>query len=227
MELRVIQGDNREVLKNLTNYQFDLIYADPPNPHASESFNYGDYFFDWFNLCWPLLKESGSLLMSTTKNNIIPFIKEMDILPQDIWTYDKRGMGLPPVMKGSLRYHTEWVIDWHKSKDRYINYDFLPIDIIAAKTNGIRPAKWHKTPKNLAFMKKIVQGLCPPDGLVLDPFLGSGTTLVACKQTGRNGIGIELNEEWAELCKERISKTIRQPNISDFLEERIGVKNGN
>ena len=70
-------------------------------------------------------------------------------------------------------------------------------------------------------MKKIVQGLCPPDGLVLDPFLGSGTTLAACKQTGRNGIGIELNEEWAELCKERLSKTIRQPNITDFLEENI------
>lgn len=214
---RVIQGDNREILVNLSNHQFDLIYVDPPYPHASDRFRYGKYFFEWFNLCYPLLKASGTLLMSTTKNNIIPYLKEMHMLPQDIWTYDKRGMGLPGVMKGSLRYHTEWVLDWHKSKDRYIDYEVLPIDIITVNRKEVRQAKWHPTPKNMGFMRKIVKGLCPPNGLVLDPFLGSGTTLVACKQTGRDGIGIEINPEWAELCEKRIAKTVAHSTLTDWI----------
>ena len=41
-------------------------------------------------------------------------------------------------------------------------------------------------------------------GVVLDPFMGSGTTAVACIRTGRNYIGFELNTEYYEVCKKRI-----------------------
>jgi DNA modification methylase len=42
---------------------------------------------------------------------------------------------------------------------------------------------------------------------VLDPFLGTGTTLVACKQLGRNGIGVDISEEFANLARERLRQT--------------------
>jgi DNA modification methylase len=45
---------------------------------------------------------------------------------------------------------------------------------------------------------------CPPDGIVLDPFLGSGTTMVAAKKLGRKGIGIEMEESYCEMAVERI-----------------------
>lgn len=45
---------------------------------------------------------------------------------------------------------------------------------------------------------------CPPDGIVLDPFLGSGTTAAVAKQMGRHYIGIELNPDYCELAKQRI-----------------------
>ena len=41
-------------------------------------------------------------------------------------------------------------------------------------------------------------------GVVLDPFMGSGTTAVACIRTGRNYIGFEMNPEYYEVCKKRI-----------------------
>lgn len=45
---------------------------------------------------------------------------------------------------------------------------------------------------------------CPQDGIVLDPFLGSGTTAAVAKQMGRHYIGIELNPDYCELAKHRI-----------------------
>ena len=45
---------------------------------------------------------------------------------------------------------------------------------------------------------------CPPGGVVLDPFLGSGTTAAVAKQLGRHYIGIELNPEYCTLAEKRI-----------------------
>ena len=45
---------------------------------------------------------------------------------------------------------------------------------------------------------------CPPGGVVLDPFLGSGTTAAVAKQLGRHYIGIELNPDYCKLAEKRI-----------------------
>lgn len=47
---------------------------------------------------------------------------------------------------------------------------------------------------------------CPPAGVVLDPFLGSGTVAQVCIETGRNWLGVELNQDYINLAKERIAK---------------------
>jgi len=49
---------------------------------------------------------------------------------------------------------------------------------------------------------------CPKGGMVLDPFAGSGTTLMVARRLGRNSIGIELNPEYAKLAEARIRKDI-------------------
>ena len=46
---------------------------------------------------------------------------------------------------------------------------------------------------------------CPKDGTVLDPFMGSGTTLKVARELGRKGIGIELNPEYIEMALKRIN----------------------
>lgn len=47
---------------------------------------------------------------------------------------------------------------------------------------------------------------CPPNGIVLDPFLGSGTTAMVAKHLGRNYIGIEINPEYVKIAEERIAQ---------------------
>ena len=76
---------------------------------------------------------------------------------------------------------------------------------------------------------------CPEGGIVLDPFMGSGTTAVVALKHNRNYIGIELNPEYIKIAEKRISETtsnqIEQPEIErnvpqrqfDWLDELLGV----
>ena len=51
---------------------------------------------------------------------------------------------------------------------------------------------------------ELIKLLCPKDGIVLDPFIGSGTTAIAAKKLGRKYIGIDINPEYIKYAKERI-----------------------
>lgn len=54
-------------------------------------------------------------------------------------------------------------------------------------------------------MKQLIETLTNPDDVVLDSFMGSGSTCVAAKQLGRRYIGIELNEEYYNIAKARLN----------------------
>lgn len=68
----------------------------------------------------------------------------------------------------------------------------------------------HPTQKPVALMVDIVSYLTQPGATVLDPFMGSGTTGVACVQTGRNFIGIEIDEGYFNIARERIEAAQRE-----------------
>jgi len=69
------------------------------------------------------------------------------------------------------------------------------------KTEKLHPAKY---PESL--IKEFVLFFTKPGEVVFDPFLGTGSTLVACHQTQRNGLGIELQEKYAQIAKERLQE---------------------
>lgn len=62
----------------------------------------------------------------------------------------------------------------------------------------------HPTVKPIALMEYLIKMVTPKGGVVLDPFMGSGTTGVACKRLKRNFIGIELDPEYIEIAQSRI-----------------------
>jgi len=63
----------------------------------------------------------------------------------------------------------------------------------------------HPTPKPVALVERIVMSSATDDGLTLDPFLGSGTTIVACEQLGRLGRGIEIAPAYVAVTLERLA----------------------
>jgi site-specific DNA-methyltransferase (adenine-specific) len=64
----------------------------------------------------------------------------------------------------------------------------------------------HPTPKPKTFVKEILAMFSKENDIVLDPFIGSGSVAVACKQTGRNYIGFEIDKNYSKLANDRIKK---------------------
>jgi site-specific DNA-methyltransferase (adenine-specific) len=67
----------------------------------------------------------------------------------------------------------------------------------------------HPTQKPLALVERLVRAFSFKGENVIDPFAGSGTTLVACAKTGRNCLGIEINEKYAEIIRKRIKSSVQ------------------
>jgi site-specific DNA-methyltransferase (adenine-specific) len=63
----------------------------------------------------------------------------------------------------------------------------------------------HPTQKPLEIVERMVLASCPPGGRVLDPFMGSGTTAVACARQRREFVGYEINESYCAIARERVS----------------------
>src|SRR5690606_33982970 len=66
----------------------------------------------------------------------------------------------------------------------------------------------HPTPKPIPLMAELVSASTRPGDLVLDPFAGSGSVLIAAKNLGRRAIGIEIEERYCELAAERLSQGV-------------------
>jgi DNA modification methylase len=79
-------------------------------------------------------------------------------------------------------------------------------DAERVEVEGVR----HDTPKPLALMRWLVRLVCPPGGTVLDPFTGSGTTLLAARSEGMRAVGIEQHEPYARIAATRLAEPYDQ-----------------
>ena len=68
------------------------------------------------------------------------------------------------------------------------------------------PESEHPCPKPLSLWEELDKRM--KDGIVLDPFMGSGTTLVAAKELGRKAIGIEIEEKYCEIAVRRLAQEV-------------------
>lgn len=100
-----------------------------------------------------------------------------------------------------------------------------PATWIGSIVNSQAERREHSSPKPLWLMTAQVQQFTDPGETILDPFMGSGTTLRAAKDLGRKAIGIELEEKWCEVAAKRMSQSVI-PLYEGWADNGWMVKSG-
>lgn len=109
---------------------------------------------------------------------------------------------------------------WHSRKGaaRIFNYKWKGIASVKANEDANRQ---HPTQKPIGLMKWCIQQAgVPINGVVLDPYMGSGTTGVAAVQLGRQFIGVEIEPRYFDVACRRVAEAYKQPSMLIHLEER-------
>jgi hypothetical protein len=84
-----------------------------------------------------------------------------------------------------------------------------------AKLHGRKRGNHHPTVKPVALMEYLIRLVLPDGGLLLDPFAGSGTTLVAAARLGQRAVGVEREEEYVEVLRARVEKALAERGSDD------------
>ncbi len=121
---------------------------------------------------------------------------------QSLLVWDKQHIG-PAGLRG-LRPRYEVVALF--AQRRFAIADRTIPDICASRWPATRKPTGHPAEKPVTLLRHLIQ--ISGGELVLDPFTGSGSTLVAAKQLGRRAVGIELEERWCELAAGRLEATV-------------------
>ena len=94
-------------------------------------------------------------------------------------------------------------------------------DVIESPVESL-PGNGHPAIFPVRVVREIIRLLSPSGGQVLDPYLGSGSTMVAALMEGRSCIGIDISQDYCDSAKERITRTAYQPE----LMERLSIQGG-
>ena len=168
-----------------------------------------------YKLIWEKNVPTG---MSSAKYRPMKYYEEICIFAKGKTTYN-------PIMKervgvGKACYNYDHYcnpnnhINLEKKKKKY-DPDFVqPSDILKFNVVPNRKGKLHPTQKPVELCEWLIQTYSNPNDVVLDFTMGSGSTGVACANTNRNFIGIELDEKYFEIAKQRIEGTKRESQVS-------------
>jgi len=137
---------------------------------------------------------------STAKTRGTTFQPSTGRWPANVIFDTEAGALLDEQTDDASRFFT--AIDWHPEID--VPFRYVPKPSKRERTCEGTVANGHPTLKPLALMRWLVKLVTPPGGTVLEPFAGSGTTLMACVMEGLNGIGIELTDEYLPIIEGRV-----------------------
>lgn len=149
---------------------------------------------------YPLLVDGGSFLSFIDWRqwpNLVGAIETANLRVQGMIVWDKGHFGL------GNGFRSQHELICHASKGVPMIYDRGVGNVLRFPRQ--RPID-HPSPKPEGLMRTLIGTVCRPDGLVLDPFMGAGTTLRAAKTAGRRSVGIEINEGYCEIAARRLEQ---------------------
>lgn len=228
MEYKIYNQDYKEVVKKLKKDKVivDAIITDPPynvsrdyqlgfSNMGRSGMDYGkwDYNFDqkkWIREVATIIKPGGTIIIFNDWKNLGDISKQLEkcnFTVKDIIRWEKRN---PMPRNVERRYVTDcefaiWAVKnggkWTFNKPKDIGY-LKPVI-----TTGIVPGgkkRLHPTQKHLEVMEQLIKTHTNEGDTVFDPFLGSGTTAVACIENNRNVIGAEIDKKYFDITMGRL-----------------------
>jgi site-specific DNA-methyltransferase (adenine-specific)/modification methylase len=151
--------------------------------------------------------------LTGNKEALFRLIGEFSKDIKEIIVWDKKNAE-PAIMRGVMNSEFEFIIVFDSAFPRQRMFDNASFDR-GTLSNLFRIGKsrekidGHKATFPSELIKKILTNFSQEGATILDPFLGSGTTLVACKELNRNGIGIEISEKYCAIAKQRLKATTK------------------
>ena len=206
-------GDCLEILLTLAAGSVDAVVTDPPYGIGFRRNDWDSFIPNWLGEA----RRISKIVVFTTA-------------PTTQWDYPQpnwvgclyRAGATSRSFNGGFNHWTPFLV--YGNKKIAVDSFWTSNVSIITQNNGIE----HPSPKPLSFVKWLVNGYSNISDLILDPFMGSGTTGVACVQTGRSFIGIEIDPNYFEIAKERIGKAMAlQPSISLFETPKPKIHQSN
>ena len=226
---KLYNGDCLEIMDRLIeeDIKVDCILTDPPygmnfkSNHRKNKYekiendNNLNFLPLLFNKLYKILNDNSHIYCFCSWHNIdkfkIEFEKYFKLKNIIVWEKNNTSMG---DLKGSYAPKHEFILYGHKG--RRLRNGFRYADIIKAKrTNN----KLHPTQKPVDLLELLLKQSTNENEIVLDCFMGSGSTGVACVNTGRKFIGIELDKNYFDIASKRIEEAYFNAQNEGVLNE--------
>jgi site-specific DNA-methyltransferase (adenine-specific) len=208
----IYNGDCLELMKKIPDESIDMILTDPPyaiNFHSGYRKNKYDKIKNDDNLNWldafvdeayRVAKNNTAHYIFCSQHNIdkfkIAFEKKFIFKNLLVWVKNNTGMG---DLKRNFASRTEFILFLQKGR-KLINGKRNDNVLYYKRTGN----KLHPTEKPIDLLRHLIEKFSNVNDVVLDPFAGSGSTLVAAKEMKRRYIGIEIDSKYFVIAKKRL-----------------------
>ncbi len=209
---KIIQGDCREILRQVPDESVDLLLTDPPYgmrylAKAGSRPIVGDDDLSWFapviRECYRVLKPNTHAYLFCNEYGLATFRAEMaaagfKVKRLLVWVKDQHTAG---DLGGDYANRTEYLLFGHKG--RRLLKGHRDANVLFFKRAGHR--RDHPTEKPEDMLRYLIQKSSAPGELVIDPFAGSGSTCRAAKDLGRRYLGVEIDPAYVATARRRVA----------------------
>ena len=185
--IQIWHGDARDVMPMLP--PVDLIVTDPPYPNGA------GHFLDGIDAARAVLTETMAARVFTFWHQLEAPPSRLPLVARHVW--HRTNTNRPD--------NYEAIYEFAGGPEQ--SSQVFPYPVIYPGLTGCTEANGHPTQKPIRLMERLIT-LRKGSGTVLDPFMGSGTTLVAARLLGRPAIGIDIDERWCEVAAGRFAQAI-------------------
>lgn len=223
---RLIQGDCLEKFKEIQDESISALITDPPYNisrknnfktmgRAGIDFGEWDKDFDlisWINLASSKIKKSGNIVIFNDWKNMSYITEALELNGFEVKDLIRWEKSNPMPRNRDRRFITDYeVAVWAVKKGGKWTFNRIdekyerPLIKCGITSKSEKEFGQHPTQKPIYVMKWCVERLSNVGDIILDPFMGVGSTGVACLETGRKFIGIELDEHYYNIAVNRIN----------------------